>query len=270
MFTYVILLCLLWINLSCSCFLYVLSLHIKQFVVCKEIFWSIHCELPKTFSKESYMLAYNFLHKAGYKHPSKSAKMSIYGGTIFATSNEYKRHGIIVPRVNSACKIGKPGYKALQLPFVTELAKLAEKCMLQYLEKNDRELLEKVCFFRKIAPQELLVCGSIFNGMALVGDLSDGYNHIHKDKNDLCSIILMVGDNITGGNTLYYKEKVPLMDSDIQHSESFCHGKFQVGPFNKIYHAGEAWRGPRGIISFYINRQMYDHFKKYGTNIYHN
>ena len=161
------------------------------------------------------MLAYNFLHKAGYKHPSKSAKMSIYGGTIFATSNKYKRHGIIVPRVNSACKLQKPGYKALQYLFVTKLVKLAEKCMLQYLEKNDRELLEKVNFFKEIAPQELLVCGSIFNGMALVGDLSDGYNHIHKDKNDLCSIILMVGNNITGGNTSYYKEKNSLTDSDI-------------------------------------------------------
>jgi hypothetical protein len=45
-----------------------------------------------------------------------------------------------------------------------------------------------------------------------VGDLRNGNNHIHTDKNDICSLIIMFGANISGGNTLYYdgpNEKTP-------------------------------------------------------------
>jgi hypothetical protein len=50
--------------------------------------------------------------------------------------------------------------------------------------------------------------------------------------------------------------------------EPFAHGKFQVGPFETKVHAGQAWKGRRGIISFYVNQQMFDHFQKYGRSLY--
>eukprot|EP01048_Picozoa_sp_COSAG05_P009984 COSAG05_NODE_853_length_6963_cov_5.582314_8_plen_297_part_00 len=48
------------------------------------------------------------------------------------------------------------------------------------------------------------------------------------------------------------------------HTEAFVHGKYQVGPFETTVHDGQPWKGRRGIISFYINRQMLAHFKAYG------
>jgi hypothetical protein len=48
-------------------------------------------------------------------------------------------------------------------------------------------------------PAELRVSGTIFNAMTLVGDLRNGNNHIHTDKNDICSLIIMLGTNISGG-----------------------------------------------------------------------
>ena len=95
---------------------------------------------------------------------------------------------------------------------------------------------------------------SIFNGCALVGDLRDGYNHIYVDKNNMCSLILKLGHNIMGGDTLYYSGQNPQKTGEIVHSEAFHHDKFLVEPFQKDIHAGSHWKGSKGLISFYVNK----------------
>ena len=47
----------------------------------------------------------------------------------------------------------------------------------------------------------------------------------------------------------------------------FKHGRFQVGPFDQVKHAGGFWSGPRGILSFYVNRAMYEHFLKHDNDL---
>ena len=153
-------------------------------------------------------------------------------------------------------------------PYVAALAASAEEKMLAYLETHDPDTLKKVLWFKANVPAELRVSGTIFNAMTLVGDLRNGNNHIHTDKNDICSLIIMFGANISGGNTLYYDGPNDKAPGNIVHSEPFAHGKFQVGPFETKVHAGQAWKGRRGIISFYVNQQMFDHFQKYGRSLY--
>eukprot|EP01047_Picozoa_sp_COSAG01_P045682 COSAG01_NODE_4229_length_5223_cov_118.477752_2_plen_188_part_00 len=173
-----------------------------------------------------------------------------------------------MPRPNKQSIPGMPGYAALQLPHVIALAQAAEAKMITYLRMHDTETLENVLWFKANVPSELRVCGTMFNAMTLVGDLRDGENHIHVDNNDLCSLIVMFGSGISGGNTLYYDGHKAKQPGNLVHSEPFLHGKFQVGPFESKVHAGEHWTGRRGIISFYVNEAMFKHFQKYGTAKY--
>eukprot|EP01047_Picozoa_sp_COSAG01_P023467 COSAG01_NODE_1420_length_10367_cov_10.597098_9_plen_551_part_00 len=225
--------------------------------------------LPDEFSAENYDTTYNRLHRIGYNgYPTQSSPMSIFGGTIGPTSNTYKQDGIIMPRPNAASRPGSKGYATMNEPYVAALAASAEEKMLAYLETHDPDTLKKVRWFKANVPAELRVSGTIFNAMTLVGDLRNGNNHIHIDKNDICSLIIMFGANISGGNTLYYDGPNDKAPGNIVHSEPFAHGKFQVGPFETKVHAGESWKGRRGIISFYVNKQIFDHFQKYGCSLY--
>ena len=113
--------------------------------------------------------------------------MSLYGGTIMATGRGYQVGGVVVPRPNAACREGKSGFHVLQRPYIIQFAEAAEQEMIQYLSKHDPETLQVCLWFKENVPAELRVCGTMFNAMALVGDLRDGNNHIHVDTNDTVS-----------------------------------------------------------------------------------
>ena len=215
-------------------------------------------DLPNEFSENEYAIMYSNIFKNGYR-PSNcnSAPMSILGSTAFCTRRDYMIDGVFVPRLNRCTQKGSKGWKMLQKPSLANVAKSAEKEVFEYLRNNDKETLSKVLLFQYLVPEYLRICGTIFNSVALVGDLSDNHNHRHRDKMDMCSIFITLGKGINGGSTLYWGSKE---NDEVLHEEKFCHGKFQVGPFDKVDHAGSHWTGPRGVLSFYISKQIYNHF----------
>ena len=72
-------------------------------------------------------------------------------------------------------------------------------------------------------------------------------------------MIMMTGAPTKGGRTSHCNES----EAEV-HSEDFQHGKHQIGPCEKICHAGEEWNGPRGTISFHVTRSIHDEFSKHG------
>lgn len=221
-------------------------------------------DLPLELSCDNYVLTYkDVFKKANRYRAAKSAPMAIIGSTKFPTHLEYSLEREFVPRLNLKSKPGKSGWEVMQRPWFKALTKKAEDVVLSHLERHDRHSLAKVLMFKRVAPEELRLCGSVFHALALVGDLSNGHNHAHVDKHDVCSVIIMLGKDILGGSTLYYDSE----GKEVVHSEAFSHGKYQVGPFHEVKHAGQHWKGPRGILSFYTNRSMVEHFFKYGTEL---
>ena len=71
------------------------------------------------------------------------------------------------------------------------------------LSKHCPELIEVLNHAISIIPTELCFVGTPFTGLAFVSILADGNNRPHFDK-DLASIIITLGNNISGGRTLYY------------------------------------------------------------------
>ena len=231
------------------------------FIVRGNVFSVGMIDLPDDFSVNNYDITYRNIYKTGYQ-PSNcvSAPMSILGSTAFSTHRDHMVDGIFVPRLNHRTREGTAGWKMLQLPSLRKVAKIAESEVLKHLRKHDRETFSKVLLSRLLVPDHLRICGTIFSSVALVGDLSDNHNHRHRDKGDLCSIFITLGKGIQGGSSLYWGGKHEGKGGIVLHREEFCHGKFQVGPFDKVDHAGENWTGPRGVMAFYMNKKIYYHF----------
>ena len=61
-------------------------------------------------------------------------------------------------------------------------------------------------------------------------------NHVHKDSNNLLSVIIILGTNVHGGETVfYYGEKMNDIGK-IAHVMKHSHGRYLVGAFDKILH----------------------------------
>ena len=229
--------------------------------VSKEVFTIGMIDLPQDFTVENFQSVYKKIFTKGYRPPCKSAPMSILGSTVFPTLQSYAIEGVYVPRLNKHSRVDSEGWQSLKLPSLVHVAKAAEKELIAHLRMHDKATLQKVLLFQHLVPDKFRVCGTVFNSVALVGNLENGENHKHRDEEDLCSIIITLGKDVSGGRTLYWE------GDKVIHAESFRHGKFQVGPFEKIFHSGERWTGPRGVLSFYINRKMYEHFWKHDNTL---
>ena len=116
----------------------------------------------------------------------------------------------------------------------------------------------------------------------MVGDLEDGCNHLHVDGHDVVSLIIQVGPDVqSGGATVYYDgdkkfrpstKRAPRQGRQTCGSEVFRvphrHGRYQVANFERVVHEGEHWKGKRGIISLYLNREILQHFEKHGRKYF--
>lgn len=69
--------------------------------------------------------------------------------------------------------------------------------------KHSPDLREELDLAKNIIPDRYRVCGTCFTTLALVGDSSDGFVHIHKDKRDVVLMILSLDENnVIGGDTV--------------------------------------------------------------------
>eukprot|EP00957_Ditylum_brightwellii_P203752 15336052-Ditylum_brightwellii.AAC.1 len=78
----------------------------------------------------------------------------------------------------------------------------AEKLTFHWTKLHKPALLPVLKKAKQIIPTELRYGNTFWTALTLVGDLGDGNNHEHKDSKDIVSLIIMVGDNIRGGETL--------------------------------------------------------------------
>ena len=146
------------------------------------------------------------------------------------------------------------------------------------LLKHCPELIEALNHAISIIHPELLFIGTpftglVFVGLVFVGTLANGNNRPHLDK-DLASIIITLGNNISGGRTRYYNP-VNFKSNKPESSKGKCvaevcfvHGQYQIAPFHNVVHSGSKWIGQRGVLSFFVTQNIYNHFNEYGDTRY--
>ena len=206
-----------------------------------------------------------------YRKPGSrpgSAPIFIGGSTCSASSRKYAferelGEWSMLPRLNAQSKPGTPGHAFMTSPPTIRMAEDAARITMRWAEATNPELAATLRHAKEVIPPELRYGDTFWTAITLVGDLRDGNNHIHKDLHDVVSLIVMVGKDITGGATHYYDDT-----GKVVQTVPFEHGRYQVCEFDKVWHASEQWQGKRGIISFYLNREIMEHFARYGTAKY--
>ena len=98
---------------------------------------------------------------------------------------------------------------------------------------------EAYLFLQKHVPPCLRICSTFITQMGFVGGTGDsGEIPKHKDKQDLRSAIITLGDeSIVGGHKMYFNDLICRKSSNITHTTYFQHGQVQIGFFNDVYHA---------------------------------
>ena len=82
-------------------------------------------------------------------------------------------------------------------------------------------------------------------------------------------------DSVIGEKNLYYDGKKSFKRTDpytncgnMVANTNFFHGQYQIGPFERVVHCGHQCNGPRVLMSYFLNEQMLQHFRKYGGKPY--
>ena len=93
-------------------------------------------------------------------------------------------------------------------------------------------------------------------------------NHVHKDSNDLLSVIIILGTNVHGGEIVFNDGDNMNNIGKMAHVLKHPHGRCVVGPFDKNLHGGSIWTGHRDFISFILHKSIFLHFVHHGTRFY--
>ena len=79
-------------------------------------------------------------------------------------------------------------------------------------------------------------------------------NHVHKESNSLLLLIIILGTNVHGGETVFY-DGLNMNDiGKIAHVLKHLHKRCLVVPLDKISPEGYIWTGHRDVLSFILHK----------------
>ena len=93
-------------------------------------------------------------------------------------------------------------------------------------------------------------------------------NHVHKDSNNLLSVIIISGTYVHGGKTVFHDGEKMNDTGKRAHVLKHSHRRCVVSPIDKILHEGSIWTGHRAVLSFILHKSIFIHFVHHGTIFY--
>ena len=97
--------------------------------------------------------------------------------------------------------------------------------------------------------------------------IAQNITHVHKDNNDLLSIIITLGTNIRRGKTVFYEEVKPSDLGDIGHVQKHLHGRiilFHLIFFMKVLFGEDS----KWLYTLFSKKQIFVHFYLHGDLFY--
>ena len=91
-------------------------------------------------------------------------------------------------------------------------------------------------------------------------------NHVHKDTKDFVYVVITVGKDIGGGDTVFYIGLKTSYFESRAHILKLLHGRMIFGSFEKAFHKGTLCSGYRAVISFIVAKQIFLHFFRHGDS----
>ena len=111
-------------------------------------------------------------------------------------------------------------------------------------------------------PKQFIIGDTCFTPLENIGGNSfirhpKNLNHVHKDSKDLLPVIIILGINFHGGETVFYDgdkmNDIGKRAHVLKHSYVRC----VVGAFDKILHEGSICIGHRSVLSFILHKSTF-------------
>ena len=92
---------------------------------------------------------------------------------------------------------------------------------------------------KEFLPSTCRIGETIFTSMAIIGgklyrNHPENRNHMHKDVKYLVSVIITLGKDISGGDTVFYDGVKKCDFGNISHIIKHSQGRMLFGPFEKV------------------------------------
>ena len=122
-------------------------------------------------------------------------------------------------------------------------------------------------------PKQCRIGGTCFTSFATIGGNLftihlKNINHLHRDSNNLMSVIIILITDVNGGKTVFCDgDKM----NDIRkraHVLKNSHVRFVVGAIDKILHEVSIWTGHRAVLYVILHKSIFLHLVKNGTIFY--
>ena len=126
-----------------------------------------------------------------------------------------QRH--MLPREYPKCRRGESGYNSLRQPWLIQMFKDIESIALNfvYLHMPNGPQKEETIYFitksKSNVPSELRISDTFFTQLSIIGQMSDNEIfesiNLHKNHDDVFSVVLHLGNPSSGGGTVVYDGK---------------------------------------------------------------
>ena len=73
-------------------------------------------------------------------------------------------------------------------------------------------------------------------------------NHVHKDSKDILSVIIILGTDVNGGETVFNNGENMNDIGKQSHVLKHSYGRCVIGSFDKILHEGSIWTVHRSVL----------------------
>ena len=166
----------------------------------------------------------------------------------------------------------------LQEPWIIALAKSVETfIMVSIIDMTTSQywqilgnMMDKA---KEKIPKQFRIGDTCFTSLETTGNNlfkrhPNNINHIHKDSNNLLSVIIILGTNVHGGETVFYDGDNMNDIGKRAHVLKHSHGKFVVGLFDKILYEESIWDSHRDVLFFILHKSIFLHFVHHGTKLY--
>ena len=205
--------------------------------------------------------------------------MFLYGSTIMASASPLFFHDDnyhILPRPYVTSRPRERGWYVMKQIWMIHLAQKVECIVKQYVssfihlpDSGYDNVYNNMVLSEKKIPLSCRICGTFFTHISILGDMEFEESCIppHFDTGDIITAVLHIGNNVKGGNTIYY-------DGDKTNNGNVCgvfkfkNGQLQIGVHSAILHSVSKWKGNRGTIIFTLKEKVLEHFEQFGTRYY--
>ena len=112
---------------------------------------------------------------------------------------------------------------------------------------------------KRLSQKECIIGDTCFTSMATIGGNlytrhAKNLNNVHKDIKYLLPVIIILGTDVNGGETVFYDGDNINYIGKRAHVMKYSHRRCVIGSLDKFLHEGSVSTGHRDVLSFILSK----------------